>query len=85
MKILIVTLAASATLIAFAAVAMADVSRPYPRHIRAHNAPSAIAERQRHARTFDPTRYYEHDSRKVPIGTQTWWDLKDGEGSTGRP
>ena len=28
---------------------------------RNYNSPSAIAERQRHRRTFDDTQYYEHD------------------------
>jgi hypothetical protein len=43
------------------------------------NSPSAIAERQRHARTFDETEYYEHDSRKIPAGTLTWWNQLDRE------
>jgi hypothetical protein len=84
MKTLIMTIAASATLLSFASAAMADNTR-HQRHARAHNSPSAVAERQRRARTFDPAQYYEHDSRKVPVGTTTWWALKDGEGSTGRP
>jgi hypothetical protein len=46
-----------------------------------YNSPSAIAERQRHASTFDETQYYEHDSRKIPFGTATWWRQLDIEGS----
>jgi hypothetical protein len=29
--------------------------------------------------------YYEQDARTQPVGSQRWWDLKDREGSTGRP
>jgi hypothetical protein len=29
--------------------------------------------------------YYEQDSRKLPVGSQRWWDIKEREGSTGRP
>ena len=42
-------------------------------------SPSAIAERQRHASTFDPTYYFEHDSNKIPFGTAEWWRQKDRE------
>lgn len=44
------------------------------------NSPSAIAARQRDARTFDPTQYFEHDSRKIPMGTLEWWNQKAREG-----
>jgi hypothetical protein len=46
-----------------------------------YNSPSAIAERQRHASTFDETQYYEHDSRKIPFGSATWWRQMEIEGS----
>ena len=46
-----------------------------------YNSPSAIAERQRHASTFDETQYYEHDSRKIPFGTAAWWRQLEIEGS----
>jgi len=29
--------------------------------------------------------WYPHDARQLPMGSQRWWDQKDGEGSTGRP
>ena len=44
------------------------------------NSPSAIAARQRDARTFDPTQYFEHDSRLIPMGTLEWWNQKAREG-----
>jgi hypothetical protein len=44
-----------------------------------YNSPSAVAERQRHARTFDETKYYEHDLSKIPLGTRAWWDQFDRE------
>jgi hypothetical protein len=44
-------------------------------------SPSAIRQRQRHASTFDETQYYEHDSRKIPFGTATWWRQLEIEGS----
>ena len=29
--------------------------------------------------------YYEQDARTLPVGSQRWWDIKEREGSTGRP
>jgi hypothetical protein len=29
--------------------------------------------------------YYEQDARTLPVGSQRWWNIKDREGSTGRP
>ena len=59
--------------------AIATPSEAYSQKRKRHHAygptsPSTIAERQRHARTFDETQYYERDLRKIPIGTQTWWN-----------
>lgn len=45
-----------------------------------YNSPSAIAEQQRHAKTFDETEYYERDSRKIPFGTAEWWRQMEREG-----
>jgi hypothetical protein len=42
-------------------------------------SPSEIAERQRHASTFDETEYYEHLSEKIPFGTAAWWRQKQLE------
>jgi hypothetical protein len=59
-------------------VALGGSSLAHGRHV--DNSPSAIAARQRDARTFDPTQYFEHDSRKIPIGTLEWWNQKAREG-----
>jgi hypothetical protein len=50
---------------------------------------------RQHCRGYDSPRthgnrngnsdYYVHDPSQVPFGSQRWWDLKDAEGSTGRP
>ena len=45
-----------------------------------YNSPSAIAERQRHASTFDSSHYFEHDSTKIPMGALEWWNQKAREG-----
>jgi hypothetical protein len=45
-----------------------------------YNSPSAIAERQSYASTFDETKYYERDSRKIPFGTAEWWRQMEREG-----
>lgn len=29
--------------------------------------------------------YYEYDASKLPVGSQRWWSVKEGDGSTGRP
>jgi hypothetical protein len=44
------------------------------------DAPSAVAKRQANARTFDETKYYERDSRKIPFGSAEWWRQMDREG-----
>ena len=54
-------------------------------HVHSHaryvpNSPSAIAERQRHASTFDSSQYFEHASTKIPMGTLEWWNQKAREG-----
>jgi hypothetical protein len=59
-------------------VATGETSLARSRYVE--NSPSAIAARQRDARTFDPTQYFEHDSRKIPIGTLEWWNQKAREG-----
>jgi len=35
--------------------------------------------------TVGGNQYYEQDARTLPVGSQRWWDIKDREGSTGRP
>jgi len=44
-------------------------------------SPSAIAQRQSYASTFDETEYYERDSRKIPFGTAEWWRQMEREGN----
>ena len=73
MKAWVAGLVSAGLLVALAGPAMAAGKRHKATAYRAQS-PSAIAERQRHARTFDPTQYYERDLRKIPLGTQAWWD-----------
>ena len=56
-----------------------SLAAQHKRNYAGNNSPSAIAERQRHANTFDPTQYYEHQLDKIPFGTRTWWDQYDRE------
>ena len=71
MRTMITGLVSAGLLVAVASPSMAaQRDRNYARY----NSPSAIAERQRHARTFDSAKYYERDLRKIPLGTQAWWD-----------
>jgi hypothetical protein len=46
-----------------------------------YDSPSAVAARQRNASTFDETKYYEKDSRKIPFGTAEWWRQLEREGN----
>jgi hypothetical protein len=49
----------------------------------------------RHCRPADPPHvsanragrgnYYEQDASKLPVGSKRWWDVKEREGSAGRP
>jgi hypothetical protein len=77
MKAIVIGLTSAGLLFALAGGAGAATHRH--RYSHNYNSPSAIAERQRHASTFDPTQYYEHDLTKIPLGTQTWWDQYDRE------
>jgi hypothetical protein len=64
----------------FAIAGAADAKTKKKYRYYNYNSPSAIAERQRHASTFDETQYYERDSRKIPFGTAAWWRQKEREG-----
>ena len=64
-----------------AGTAHAKKTKKRPHATYQDNSPSAIAERQRHARTFDETQYFERDSNKIPFGTRAWWDQKTRETS----
>jgi hypothetical protein len=84
MKPRIISLVSIGLLLGLSPPSSAD-SQKHQRHINHnvshfHNSPSAIAERQRHASTFDNTQYFEHDSNKIPFGTLEWWDQKAREG-----
>ena len=52
------------------------------RYYSSNRSPSAIAERQRHRRTFDENDYYERLSEKIPLGTAAWWRQKQRENPT---
>jgi hypothetical protein len=73
-----------ALVVAFAGSSAARDHRPKYLGYR-DNSPVAVALRQRHAHTFDETKYYEHDRTKIPLGTRAWWDQYDRErGGGGR-
>ena len=71
MRKILAGLLSAAFVLGFAGAADAKAKKKY-RHYN-YYSPSAIAERQRHASTFDETQYYERDSRKIPFGTAAWW------------
>ncbi|HEU4377048.1 MAG TPA: hypothetical protein VFR73_00630 [Hyphomicrobiaceae bacterium] len=48
-------------------------------------SPATVAERQRHARTFEETQYYEVDSRRLPFGSAVWWRQLQQETDGGQP
>lgn len=48
-------------------------------------SPSVVADRQRNARTFDETQYYEVDSRRLPFGSAAWWRQIQQETDGGQP
>ena len=79
----IISLVSIRLLLGLSTPSLAD-SQKHQRLIN-HNArhfdklPSAIAERQRHASTFDNARYFEHNPNKIPFGTLEWWDQKARE------
>ena len=75
MRVMITGLVSAGVLLAIASPSAAQRDHYYPRD----NSPSSIAERQRHVRTFDPTKYYERRLDKIPLGTQAWWDQLDRE------
>jgi hypothetical protein len=75
-----IILAGLVTALVLAVVAEPSMAKQHRRHYgRDYNSPSAIAERQRHARTFDENQYYEHILSKIPLGTRAWWDQYDRE------
>ena len=52
------------------------------KHCRRSDGSMASGARGHRARGGD---YYERDASKLPFGSQRWWTVKEGEGSTGRP
>jgi hypothetical protein len=77
MRKILAGLLAAAFVFGIAGAADAKTKKKYYNYY----SPSAIAERQRHASTFDETQYYERDSRKIPFGTAAWWRQLDLENS----
>ena len=84
MRTLVAGLVSVGLLAAFATPSDAYSQKRKRHQAHGYNSPSAIAQRQRHARTFDETQYYERDLRKIPLGTQTWWDEQDRQGGSHR-
>jgi hypothetical protein len=80
MRIILAGLLSAAFVFAIAGTADAKTKKKYYNYY----SPSAIAERQRHASTFDETQYYERDSRKIPFGTAAWWRQMDLENNSRR-
>jgi hypothetical protein len=48
-------------------------------------SPATVAERQRNAKTFDETQYYEVDTRRLPFGSAAWWRQLQQETDGGQP
>lgn len=78
MRMLVAGLVSAGLLAALASPSLAAGTKRH-RQVYKDNSPSAIAERQRHARTFDESEYYEHNLNKIPLGTRAWWDQYDRE------
>ena len=43
--------------------------------------PSATPRQLKNARAYDRGQYYEMDSNAHPVGSRSWWELKNLEGS----
>jgi hypothetical protein len=78
MKTLILAIVSVALLAGIAGTADAAKRKKYRSYDTYYysNSPSAIAARQRDARTFDETQYFERDSNRIPFGTAEWWRQK---------
>lgn len=81
MKYVLASLLSLAFVLGIAGTADAKSKKRNYYYYNSYNSPSAIRARQRHASTFDETQYYEHDVRKIPFGTATWWRQLEIEGS----
>jgi hypothetical protein len=42
--------------------------------------PTATKRQLRNARAYDQGQYYETDSNAHPVGSRSWWELKEREG-----
>ncbi len=49
------------------------------KHCRPADLPRASGNRE------SRSDYYEQDASKLPVGSSRWWDIKEREGSAGRP
>jgi len=43
--------------------------------------PGATPRQLRNARAYDRGEYYEMDSNAHPVGSRSWWELKEREGN----
>jgi hypothetical protein len=86
MRVLVAGLVSAGLMVGMAAPSIAAQSKRHPSYSKYRdNSPAAVAARQRNARTFDGTQYYEHNLNKIPLGTQAWWDQWGRENGGTRP
>ena len=77
-----------AAAMALAYVATASAEAPSSKKHRQYDSlarqfPSATPRQLKNARAFEKGEYYEQDSNAHPVGSRSWWYLKEREGGGG--
>jgi hypothetical protein len=83
MRRTIVAILALTVAVSFADFASAKSSKKQRRHYDSYAAkyPWATPRQLRNARAFDRGEYYETDSNAHPVGSRSWWMMKEREGN----
>jgi hypothetical protein len=84
LRTIIAGLLSAGLLVAVTGVASADNPRhKHPRHHDDYSQryPSATPRQLQNLRAFERGEYYEQDSNAHPVGSRSWWMLKEREGN----
>jgi hypothetical protein len=84
MRAILTGLLSAALVLGLAGAADAKSQKTVTYYYYTYETQPTLAERQSRASTFDQTKYYERDSRKIPFGTAEWWRQMEREGGRKR-
>lgn len=81
MRTIIAGVLSAALLVAFTGAGIAETKSQKNRRTYedSHKYPGATPRQLRNARAYERGEYYEMDSNAHPVGSRSWWALKERE------